>query len=124
VNEPLALLLSSRGTIATQLAERLEALRYRMVAVADPVQLGPVAETEKPLVVLADLEGREELVARAVGQLRGQASTMHIPVIGFRRELEDAAQTALAARGFTVAASEAAILNHLPQLLEQALDVH
>jgi hypothetical protein len=118
------LLLSSRGTIATQLAERLDALHYRRVTVADPLQLGPNAQAEKPLIILADLEEREELVVAAVGQLRGEASTTHIPVIGFRRELDDASQASLAAHGFTFAASDAAILNHLPQLLERALDVH
>jgi len=123
VNEPLALLLCSRGLIATQLAERLEALRYRMAVLSEPAQLGTLARAEKPMVVLADLEDSGDAVAGAVEQLRAEASTSHIPVIGFRRELDDATQSALAARGFTMVVHEAGILNHLPQLLDRALDV-
>lgn len=124
MNEPLALLLCPRGLIATQLRERLEALRYRITVLGEPAQLGMQAEAGKAMVVIADLEGGEELVAAAVKQLRVGSSTAHIPVIGFRRELDEAAQSALTAAGFTVVVNETALLNHLAQLLDRALDVH
>ena len=124
MNEPLALLLCSRGLIASQLRERLEALRYRITVLGEPAQLRAQAEAQKAMIVFADLEGREEAVAAAVKQLRADDFTAHIPVIGFSRELDDAAQSALAALGFTVVVNEAAILSHLPQLLGRALDIH
>lgn len=124
MNEPLAILLCSRGLIATQLADRLEALRYRKTVLADPGQLTNQAERDKAMVVLADLEAGEAAVVRAVQQLRAAATTAHIPVIAFRRELDEAAQLAFADRGLNFVVNEHAILNHLPQLLDRALEVH
>lgn len=124
MNEPLALLLCSRGLIATQLRERLEALRYRIVLLGDPAQLGERAGTEKAMVVIADLDGQEDAVTAAVQRMRADFTTAHIPVIGFRRELDEAAQSAVTSAGFTVAVNEAAILGHLAQLLDRALDLH
>jgi len=124
VNEPLAILLCSRGLIATQLAERLEALRYRKQVIHDPAQLRPVAEAEHAMIAFADLEESEEAVAAAVQLLRTDPGTAHVPVIGFRREMNEGAQNALISRGFTVVVSDSAVLNHLSQLLDRALDVH
>jgi len=124
VNEPLAILLCSRGLIATQLAERLEALRYRKQVIHDPAQLRPVAEAEHAMIAFADLEESEEVVAAAVQLLRNDPGTAHVPVIGFRREMNEGAQNALISRGFTVVVSDSAVLNHLSQLLDRALDVH
>jgi PleD family two-component response regulator len=123
VNEPLALLLCSRRLIAIQLTERLEALRYRIVVLDEPAQLRTQAEADKAMVVFADMEGRDEALIAAVKQLRSNASTSHIPVIGFRRELDDAAQSALTAQGFATVVNETAILSHLTQLLDRALDI-
>jgi hypothetical protein len=124
VTEPLALLLCSRGLIATQLAERLEALRYRMVTIANPAELIPAAAREQAMVIFADLEGRDEAVIAAVANLRGNQGTEHIPVIGFKRDLDEATQSDLSGRGFAVAVNDQAILSHLPLLLERALDIH
>jgi len=124
VTEPLALLLCSRGLIATQLGERLEALRYRMATIANPAELILAAAREHAMVVLADMEGRDEAVIAAVTNLRGNQGTEHIPVIGFKRELDDATQTDLSGRGFAVVVNDQAILSHLPLLLERALDIH
>lgn len=124
MNEPLALLLCERGLIATQLAQRLEPLRYRMVVVAKPADLVTRAGADKPMVVLADVDGQPESVVFAIQQLRQHAPTAHIPVIGFAREADDATQSALVVRGVTLLVTEAAVLSHLPQLLERALEVH
>ena len=124
MNAPLALLLCSRGLIATQLRERLEALRYRIAVLGDPTQLASQAEAEKAMVVFADLEAGVEAVTAAVRQLRSRDSTAHIPVIGFRRELDDAAVSDLTSRGFAVVVNEAAVLAHAAQLLDRALDLH
>jgi DNA-binding response OmpR family regulator len=124
VTEPLALLLCSRGLIATQLAERLEAWRYRMVTIVNPAELISAAAREQAMVIFADLEGRDEAVIAAVANLRGNQGTEHIPVIGFKRDLDEAKQADLSGRGFAVAVNDQAILSHLPLLLERALDIH
>jgi len=123
VNEPLALLLCNRGLIATQLKERLEALRYRMVTLNEPVDLVVRAESERAMVVFADLEGRAEAVTAAVDNLRGTQATAHIPVVGFQKDMDEATQVALSTRGFAVAVGESAMLTHLPLLLERALEL-
>lgn len=124
MNEPLALLLCARGLISTQVVQRLEALRYRVVILARPVELVARTEQEMPMVVLVDVDGDREAVLQAIEQLRARAVTAHVPVIGFVRELDDAMQTELAARGATFAVSEAAVLNHLEPLLDRALEIH
>jgi len=106
VNEPLALLLCNRGLIATQLKERLEALRYRLVTINEPVELGA-----------------REAVTAAVDNLRSTQATAHIPVIGFQKEMDEATQAALSTKGFAVAVGEAAILTHLSHLLDRALEL-
>jgi DNA-binding response OmpR family regulator len=123
VNEPLALLLCARGLIATQLAERLEALRYRKRVITEPGDLKSVALTEKAMVVLADLDGNEDAVIEAVQQLRADSAAAHIPVIGFRRELDESLQNLVLGRGFTIAVNDGAMLSHVAQLLDRALDV-
>jgi PleD family two-component response regulator len=62
-------------------------------------------------------------VCAALAQLKQYALTKHLPVIAFSDqgavELQAAAHTA----GATLVVSEAAILNQLPQILDQALQV-
>jgi PleD family two-component response regulator len=124
VTEPLALLLSSRGLIATQLAERLEVLNYRMATIVNPAELVSAAAKEQAMVVFADMEGRDEAIIAAVSNLRGNQGTEHIPVIGFKKELDEASQAELSGRGFAVAVNDQAILSHLSLLLQRALDIH
>jgi CheY-like chemotaxis protein len=123
VNEPLALLLCERGLIATQLAQRLEGLRYRLVTISNPAELIPFAESQRPMVVLVDVDGLPTPVISAVEELRAHTTTAHIPVVAFARETDDSVQAALVGKGATVVVNEAAILSHLPQLLDRALDV-
>jgi CheY-like chemotaxis protein len=81
-----------------------------------------VAAKEKPLVVLADLEFTKGGISEVIAQLKQSPATKHLPVIAFageeRAELRQAAQAA----GASVT-GETAILQHLPQLLDQALQV-
>jgi CheY-like chemotaxis protein len=110
--------------MATQITRRLEALRYRVVTISRPDELVSRAEHEMPMVILADLEAGRGDVASAIGRLRANAPTSHVPVISFAAEVNDATQASLAASGATNLVSEAAVLSHLPQLLDRALDIH
>ena len=75
------------------------------------------------MVVLVDVDGLPAAVVSAVQQLRSTSSTAHIPVITFAREIDDATQAELFATGASIVVNESAILGHLPQLLDRALDV-
>jgi CheY-like chemotaxis protein len=123
VNEPLALLLCERGLIATQLTQRLEALRYRLHVVGKSPEMVAAARSEKAMIILADVEGNPVEVVQALAQLRADAATAHIPVIAFAREMDDQTQADLVARGATMAVNEVAILSHLAQLLDRALEI-
>jgi CheY-like chemotaxis protein len=123
MSEPLALVLGQRGVIALQLNERLEALRYRVKMIASPAELAPTAENIRAMVVLADCEGLSVEVLAAIAQLRANPATAHIPVIAFTREAADEAQARLTASGATAVVTEAAVLDHLPQLLNRALEL-
>src|SRR5581483_8782044 len=100
---------------------RLQDLNYRVRAVTDPSTLAASARQEKPMLVLADLEARD--ICGAIGKLKQDPDTQHIPVIAFGPDTATALQESARSAGASVVASEAAILNHLPQFLEQALRV-
>jgi CheY-like chemotaxis protein len=123
MTEPLALVLYEKLMPGSQLVNRLQDLKYRVQTINDPALLVECAEQAKPLLVLVDLEASKNNVCGAIDRLRQNRATAHLPVIGFG--MEPAADLAEEARkaGVNVVANEAAILGHLPQLLDQALQI-
>ena len=123
MTQRLALVLYERLLPGSQIVNRLQDLNYRVQTIADPGLLVECAEQAKPLLVRADLESTRSNVSQATGRLRQNLATKHLPVIAFGADnapgLTDAAQAA----GVTLIVSEAAILNHLSQLLDHALQV-
>src|SRR5262249_47578814 len=123
MTQPLALVLYEKLLPGSQIVNRLQDLNYRVEVITDPALLGNAAEQSKPLLVLADLESTHQDVFAALGRLRQNPATQHLPVIAFTGQDAKDFQAAAQAAGITLVVSEAAILNHLPQLLEQALHV-
>ena len=123
MTEPLALVFYEKLMPGSQIVNRLQDLKYRVQTIGDPALLVESAEEAKPLLVLADLESARSDILAALGRLKQNPATKHLPVIGFHREdtveLRGAAETA----GLTLLVTEAAIVNHLPQLLERALEL-
>jgi PleD family two-component response regulator len=107
----------------SQLMNRLQDMGYRLLHVSDPRTLRERAENDKPLVVLVDLDWRETDICAIIRDLRSHPATSHLPVLAFvdhrNQPLQDAARDA----GATLVAGNEAILSHLPQLLDQALEV-
>lgn len=122
MTQPLALVFYEKLMPGSQLVNRLQDLNYRVQAVNDLASLQQCARSEGPLLVIADLAGREE-VCRVIAALKADAATHHIPVIAFAGEQAAEWQAAAQKAGATLAVSEAAIINYLPQLLNQALQV-
>ena len=54
-----------------------------MQSLAAPATLVEQAEREKPLLVMADVEPREEEVCAAIAALKANRPTAHLPVIAF-----------------------------------------
>ena len=123
MTQPLALVLYEKLLPGTQLVNRLQDLKYRARALTEVEALVACAQQEKPMLVLADLISTRHNVCQAIVQLKQHPETQHIPVIAFAPE--DAADLQQSARdaGAAVVVSEAAILNHLPQFLQQALHI-
>ncbi len=123
MTQPLALVLYEKLLPGSQIVNRLQDLNYRVEVVTDPALLGNAAEQSKPLLVLADLQSTHDDVCAALGRLKQNPATKHLPLIAFSAENPVELQAAALAAGITLLVTEAAILNHLPQLLQQALHV-
>jgi len=123
MTQPLALVLYERLLPGSQLVNRLQDLNYRVQAVADAGRLVECAEQTKPMLVLADLESTRNDVCAALARLKRNEATKHLPIIAFSGEGAAELQAAARTAGATLIVGEAAILNHLPQMLEQALHV-
>ncbi len=123
MTQPLALVFYEKLLPGSQLVNRLQDLGYRVLTAPGVEGLTACAEQEKPLVVLVDLAAARARVAEAVGQLRKNAATSHLPVIAFADEREEALQKAAREAGATLVVNEAAIVSHLEQFLERALQL-
>ena len=123
MTQPLALVVYERLLPGSQLLNRLQDLNYRVQAIGNADSLVECAEQSKPMLVLADLESSRQNVCAALTRLRQNPTTQHLPVIAFGGENAPDLQAAARAAGVTLVVGETAILNHLPQFLEQALQV-
>jgi CheY-like chemotaxis protein len=119
--QPLAIVLTDRVVIGAQLEQKLEALDYRVKVTDDAEGLGTLSAAQKPLVVLADLAKDSHLEAAAA--LLKNPETRHVPVIGYAPDIRADLQTRANQSGIAVVVTDSAILQHLKQLLDQALQV-
>jgi len=123
MTQPLAIVLYERLLPGTQLANRLQDLSYRVQTIASADRLVECAAQARPMLVLADLQSARNDVCAALARLKQNEATKHLPVIAFSGQDTDELQAAAKAAGATLIVNEAAILAHLPQILEQALRV-
>jgi CheY-like chemotaxis protein len=123
MTQPLALVIYEKLLPGSQVVNRLRDLNYRVQTIADAERLVECAEEAKAMLVLADLESRRNNVCAALARLKEHPATKHLPVIAFSGESAVELQAAARAAGATLVVTEVAILNHLPQLLEQALQI-
>ena len=123
MTQPLALVLYEKLLPGSQLVNRLQDLNYRVQTVADAATLVECAEQGRPMLVLADLEYTRKDICPAIARLKQNPATQHLPVVAFSSEAAVDLQAAARASGATLVVSDTAILNHLPQFLDQALHV-
>ena len=62
-------------------------------------------------------------VFEAIQRLRQNPNTQHLPVIGILSDKANQLQESAVSAGVTLVVNDLAILNHLPQFLDQALQV-
>jgi CheY-like chemotaxis protein len=121
MTKPLALVLYERLLPGSQLVNRLQDLGYRVETVTSPKSLVEHAEKAKPMLVLADLEPAGANVSQALSLLKDNSTTAHLPIIAFCADTSaDLPNTAKAA---TLVVTDTAIVTHLPEFLQQALQI-
>ena len=123
MTQPLALVLYERLLPGSQLVNRLQDLKYRVQVLTKTQELVATAKQAKPLLVLADLEPNPSQVLGALNGLRQDPATQHLPVIALAGERLDDLKAEAEAAGVTLLVGDTAILNHLSQLLDQALQI-
>jgi CheY-like chemotaxis protein len=121
--QPLALFFYERLLPGGQLVNLLEDAGYRVQTSNNANSLSDEAERDKPLLVLVDLEPAGAPVLAAISKLRQNSATSHIPVIAIASAANTSLQENARAAGATLVVNDHAILVHLTQLLEQALQV-
>jgi CheY-like chemotaxis protein len=102
---------------------RLQDLGYRVRTLDTPALLQRTAVEEKPLVVLADLSFRNGGVCEAIVQLKESPVTRHLPVLAFAGERDAELLTMARQAGARLTVHESALLVHLPQFLDQTLEI-
>jgi DNA-binding NarL/FixJ family response regulator len=89
----------------------------------DPALLAETAERDKPMLIIADLTSRQADVCAAIGDMKNRAVTGHIPVLAFDSQKNHQRLSDATAAGANLVASSAALLDQLPHLLEQVLQM-
>ena len=121
MTQPLALVLYGELMPGSQLVNRLQDLHYRVQPLSDPGQLSEFAQREGPMLVFADLGFSGTDVCEVISKLKQNQVTAHIPIIAFADEHADQLQDAARLAGANLVVTDAAVLAHLAQLIEQAL---
>ena len=120
--QPLALVFYERLMPGSQLVNRLQDLNYRVLTLDDATRLAATVQRESPLLLFIDLATTGDVCA-AIATLRSTPATTHLPIIGFAPEHAPELLTAAQAAGANITVTETAVINHLPQLIDQALRV-
>jgi CheY-like chemotaxis protein len=122
VNLPLALLSYEDLMPGTQLVNRLEALKYRVVTVSAG-ELPGVAAISGPMLIFCDLVSKSANPSGAIQQLRANPATAHVPIIAFADDTDKQLPLLAEQAGANLVTTDSAILSHLEQLIQQALQV-
>jgi len=123
VTLPLALVFYEDLIPGSQLVNRLQDSQYRVQAVSKLDELTACAASVGPMLIFADLVSRSGDVCTIIRKLRADSATAHIPIIGFADDAEKDLQAAGREAGATLVVADSAILTHLTQFIERALQV-
>ena len=120
---PLAILFYEDLMPGTQLVNRLQDLKYRVQVVTSAEELQATAASAGPMLIFCDLVSKRANLVEVIKQLRATVGTAHVPIIAFADESEAELPAAAKQAGATLTVTDAALLPHLNQFIEQALQV-
>jgi len=123
VNSPLAILFYEDLIPGTQLVNRLQDLRYRVQVAASPEELLELAASAGPMLIFADVVSKRLDVCALIRKLRTNADTSHLPIIGFGDDDQVDLQSLAKEAGATLMVTDAALIPHLEQFIQEALRV-
>ena len=123
MTKPLALVFYESLLPGSQLVNRLQDLGYRVATHTQAATLLSQTVETKPFLLVMDLTSENASLCGTIRDLRQNDQTRHIPVLAFTRDGQEELRTAAHAAGATLVAGDVAVLAHLPQLLEQVLDM-
>ena len=122
MTRPLALVYYEKLMPGSQLVNKLQDMNYRVQTSGSAAGFQSLAQEGKPLLAIVDLAGGEE-VCRAIAALKQDGSTDHIPVIAFAGEGAARWMESAQRAGAEVVVTDAAITNHLADMLDRALNL-
>ncbi|MBM3839479.1 MAG: response regulator [Verrucomicrobia bacterium] len=123
MTKPLAICLSENLLLVNQLVNRLQEMGYRVEVTHEGKNLVPLAIRERPFLVLMDLGYRTTDVCQLIASVRQDAQTSHIPILAFGPQRDGELQTAAHKAGANLVAVESGLLQQLPELLNQVLEI-
>ncbi len=123
MKQPLILVLYEKILPGSQLLNRLQDSGYDVQSLSNPAELVQKAEQETPLLLIADLEPKSAEVCQAIANLKQHPATSHIPVIALESGRDPGLPEKARKTGATLVVNDRAILLHLKQFLDQALQV-
>ena len=123
MTQPLALVCYERILPGSQLVNQLQDSGYRVEVVMDADDLPESARDQKPMLIFVDLASTTRDVPGVLNRILKAPDTQHLPIVAFFPEGSDDIETRARASGATLVVHESAVLTHLEQLLEQALQV-
>jgi CheY-like chemotaxis protein len=121
--QPLVILLYERILPGSQLANRFRDMGYRVQTLGDPALLGETARREMPLLVVVDLPFEGKDTGMAITGLRADQGTIHLPVIAIIPAGDKTWEERAVQCGATLVVNDNAVVQHLGQLLQQALQI-
>lgn len=122
MTQPHAIILHERLIPGSKLLNRLEDLNYRVTATSDAGGLLEKVKSETPLLLFVDIQTTGDVTA-AISQIKTDAATAHVPIIAFAPDAQLELLESAKNSGANLAVADSAILNHLPQLIDQALAI-
>jgi CheY-like chemotaxis protein len=123
ITKPLALVFYEALLPGTQVVNRLQDLGYEVLTHGQASTLVSQARETTPFVVIVDLASQSGDVCSIIRELRSTPETAHIPVLAFAKDGQEELRTAAHAAGASLVAGDTAVLSHLPQLLDQVLEI-
>ena len=123
MTQPLALVVYEELKPGSQLVNRLQDLQYRVQPISDARQLGDNAQIGGTMLIFLDLGIKAVPASTLITDLKANAATAHIPIIAFADEGTEETLAAAKQAGANQVVTDTAVLAHLPEIIQQALQV-